>query len=101
MTQNRKKMKELQPLNDNVLLEIIEEKEQKTASGIIIPDSAQEKPEFAKVVALGDIENAGVAAGDMVFYKKFAGTEVDFEGKKFLFIPYGDLLAKVMETEAI
>ena len=94
-------MKELQPLNDNVLLELVQEKEQKTASGIIIPDSAQEKPEFAKVVALGNIENPGVSAGDTVFYKKFSGTEVEFEGKKYLFIPYADLLAKVMETEAI
>ena len=94
-------MKELQPLNDNVLLELVQEKEQKTASGIIIPDSAQEAPEFAKVIALGNIENPGVTAGDTVFYKKFSGTEVDFEGKKFLFIPYADLLAKVMETEAI
>ena len=94
-------MKELQPLNDNVLLELVQEKEQKTASGIIIPDSAQEKPEFAKVVALGNIDNPGIAAGDTVFYKKFSGTEVDFEGKKYLFIPYADLLAKVMETESI
>jgi len=94
-------MKELQPLNDNVLLELVQEKEQKTASGIIIPDSAQEQPEYAKVIALGNIENPGVSAGDIVFYKKFTGTEVDFEGKKYLFIPYADLLAKVMETEAI
>jgi len=94
-------MKELQPLNDNVLLEIVEEKEQKTVSGIIIPDSAQEKPEYAKVVALGNIDNPGIAVGDTVFYKKFSGTEVDFEGKKYLFIPYADLLAKIMETEAI
>jgi len=94
-------MKELQPLNDNVLLELVQEKEQKTASGIIIPDSAQEKPEFAKVVALGNIDNPSIAAGDIVFYKKFSGTEVDFEGKKYLFIPYADLLAKVMETESI
>ena len=94
-------MKELQPLNDNVLLELVQEKEQKTASGIIIPDSAQEKPEFAKVVALGNIDNPGIAAGDIVFYKKFSGTETEFEGKKYLFIPYADLLAKIMETERI
>jgi chaperonin GroES len=94
-------MKELQPLNDNVLLELIIEKEQKTASGIIIPDSAQEKPEYAKVVALGNIEKPGITVGDTVFYKKYTGTEVDFEGKKYLFIPYEDLLAKIMKTEAI
>jgi len=94
-------MKELQPLNDNVLLELVQEREQKTASGIIIPDSAQELPEYAKVIALGNIENPGVSVGNTVFYKKFSGTEVDFEGKKYLFIPYADLLAKVIETESI
>ena len=95
-------MKELQPLNENVLLELSEEfKETKTASGIIIPDTAQEKPQMAKVVALGNVENPGVGAGDVVIYKKFSGTEVDFEGKKFLFIPYADLLAKIVETESI
>ncbi|OQX79115.1 MAG: molecular chaperone GroES [Bacteroidetes bacterium 4484_249] len=95
-------MKELQPLNENVLLELTEEfTETKTASGIIIPDTAQEKPQMAKVVALGNIENPGVSAGDVVIYKKFSGTEIDFEGKKFLFIPYADLLAKIVETEEI
>lgn len=95
-------MKELQPLNENVLLEISDEfTETKTASGIIIPDTAQEKPQMAKVMALGNIENPGVGVGDVVIYKKFSGTEVNFEGKKYLFIPYADLLAKIVETESI
>ncbi len=94
-------MKELQPLQQNVLLEVIEEKEQKTAAGIIIPDTVAEKPQYGRVVALGNIENPGIAVGDMVFYKKFAGTEVEYENKKLLFIPFADLLAKIVETEAI
>ncbi len=95
-------MKELQPLNENVLLEISEEfTESKTRGGLIIPDTAKEKPQMAKVAALGNIENPGVAAGDVVIYKKYAGTEVEFDGKKFLFVPYADLLAKIVETEAI
>ena len=94
-------MKDLQPLNDNVLLELTEEKEQKTASGIIIPDSAKEKPEYAKVVAIGNIDNPGISVGDTVFYKKYSGTEIEFDGKNYLLIPYADLLAKIMETEAI
>lgn len=88
-------MKTLQPLNDNVLLEIVEDKEQKTASGIYIPDSAKEKPKHATVVALGQIEKPEVAVGDVVYYKKFSGTELEFEGKKYLFVPYEDLLAKL------
>ncbi len=95
-------MKELQPLNENVLLDITEGKEQqKTASGIIIPDTAREKPAYAKVVAIGNIENPGITVGDTVFYKKFSGTELDFESKKYLIVPYADLLAKIVETEEI
>lgn len=95
-------MKELQPLNENVLLDISDDKaEQTTASGIIIPDTAKEKPQYAKVVAIGNIENPGISVGDMVVYKKFGGTEFEFEGGKYLMIPYADLLAKIVETEAI
>ncbi|MCY1720094.1 co-chaperone GroES [Prolixibacteraceae bacterium Z1-6] len=95
-------MKELQPINQNVLLEITEDKSQQTtASGIIIPDSAVEKQEIAKVVAVSTIENAEIAPGDEVLYKKYAGTEIDFDGKKYLLLPYSEILSKVVETESI
>ncbi len=95
-------MKELQPINQNVLLELTEDKaEQTTASGIIIPDSAKEKQEVAKVVAISNIENAEIAPGDEVLYKKYAGTEIDFDGKIYLLLPYSEILSKVVETESI
>ena len=95
-------MKELQPINQNVLLELSEDKAvQKTASGIIIPDSAQEKQEIAKVMAVSNIENAEIAPGDEVLYKKYAGTEIDYNGKKYLLLPYAEILSKVVETESI
>lgn len=95
-------MKELQPLNQNVILDLTGEKaEQKTAGGIIIPDTAKEKPQMAKVVAVGNVENPGISVGDTVFYKKFSGTELEYEGNKYLVIPYADLLAKIVETEEI
>ena len=95
-------MKELQPINQNVLLELSEDKsEQTTASGIIIPDSAKEKQEVAKVIAISNIENAEIAPGDEVLYKKYAGTEIDFDGKKYLLLPYSEILSKVVETESI
>ena len=95
-------MKELQPLNQNVILDLTEEnKEQKSAGGIIIPDTAKEKPQMAKVVAVGNVENPGISVGDTVFYKKFSGTELEYEGRKYLVIPYADLLAKIVETEEI
>jgi chaperonin GroES len=73
-------MRELQPVNQNVILDVSEEvTEQKTAAGIIIPDTAAvEKPKFAKVVALSNIEGPEIAVGDVVFYKEYSGTEGDF-----------------------
>lgn len=95
-------MKELQPLNENVLLDMSEdEAQQTTASGIIIPDTAKEKPQYARVVAIGNVENPEISVGDTVFYKKYSGTEFEFDGNKFMMVPYADLLAKVVETEAI
>jgi len=95
-------MKELQPINQNVLLELTEDKsEQTTASGIIIPDSAKEQQEVAKVVAISNIENAEIAPGDEVLYKKYSGTEIDFDGKKYLLLPYSEILSKIVETESI
>jgi len=95
-------MKELQPINQNVLLEITEDNSpQTTASGIIIPDSAVEKQEVAKVIAISTIENAEIAPGDEVLYKKYTGTEIDFDGKKYLLLPYTEILSKVVETESI
>lgn len=95
-------MKELQPINQNVLLDITDQATGgKTAGGIIIPDSAKEKPKSAKVVALSNIDNAEIAVGDTVFFKEFSGTETEFEGKKYLIIQYEDILAKIVETEKI
>ena len=95
-------MKELQPVNQNVLLDITEDnKERKTASGIIIPDSAKEKNKFAKVVAISNIDNPEIAVGETVLYKEYSGNEIKFEGKNYLLIPYDAILAKIMETESI
>ena len=93
-------MKELQPLQEYVLLEMID-MEEKTSGGIIIPDTAKEKPQYGKVVALGTIENPGIGVGDFVYFKKFSGSEVEYNGRNLLFIPYEDLLAKIVETENI
>lgn len=94
--------KELMPVNQNVIVDLGDQKgEQKTASGIIIPDTAKEKPRFAKVISLANIENIEISIGDTVFFKQYSGTEIEFEGRKYLVLPYADILAKVVETEAI
>ena len=93
-------MKELQPINQHVLLEI-EAKEEKTASGIIIPDTVNEKPQFAKVLAISGIEDPEISVGDVVFYKNFSGTELEFNGKEYLMMPYADILGRLVETDKI
>ncbi len=95
-------MKELQPVNQNVLLDITEENsEQKSSGGIIIPDSAKEKKNFAKVIGLSKIENLEISVGDTVLYKEYSGNEFELNNKKFLLIPYTEILAKIVETESI
>ncbi len=95
-------MRELQPINQNVLLDITEKSaEVTTAAGIIIPDTAKEKPQMAQVVGLSNIDNAEIAVGDTVLFKEYSGTETEFEGKKYLILPYADVLAKIVETESI
>ena len=95
-------MKELQPINQNVLLELSEDNsEQTTASGIIIPESAKEKQEVAKVIAISNIEDAEIAVGDEVLYKQYAGTQIDFDDKKYLLLPYAEILSQIVVTESI
>lgn len=95
-------MKELQPVNQNVLLDLTEDrKEQKSAGGIIIPDIARERKNIAPIVGLSNISNAEIAIGDIVIYNPHSGNEIEFEGKKYLVIQYADIWAKVVETEEI
>lgn len=92
----------LKPLGDRIVIELLEE-EQTTASGIVLPDSAKEKPQEGKVVAVGTgrITDNGekvaleVAQGDRVIYSKFAGTEVKYEGNEYLILRETDVLAVV------
>jgi len=95
-------MKELQPVNQNVLLALPNNSEEsKTASGLIIPETAKEKQNIAQVVAMSNIDNSEVAVGDQVMYNGFSGTETEFEGKKYLLIQYSDIMAKIVETDEI
>lgn len=95
-------MKELQPINQQVCLDItVSNQVRKTSSGIIIPDSVNERSNVAPIVWMGVIENAAVKPGDTVLYKPYGGTEIEFEGKKYLFLAYTDILAKVVETDQI
>lgn len=85
----------IKPLADRVLIEPIEA-ETKTASGIIIPDNAKEKPQKGNVVAVGKgtkDEPMTVKVGDTVLYGKYAGTDLKLEGKDYLIMREADILA--------
>ncbi|MBQ1752121.1 MAG: co-chaperone GroES [Paludibacteraceae bacterium] len=85
----------IKPLADRVLI-LPDAAEEKSAGGIILPDSAKEKPLRGKVVATGNgtkDEEMVVKAGDTVLYGKYAGTEIEFEGTKYLIMRQSDILA--------
>jgi len=87
----------IKPLGARVLVEEVAA-EQKTASGIIIPESAQEKPAKAVVVAVGpgtDSEKIEVKVGDNVLYAKYAGTNIKEDGRDFIILNQTDILAIV------
>jgi chaperonin GroES len=95
-------MANVKPLRDRVLVRRIEEAEQKVG-GIIIPDSAKEKPQEGKVLAVGPgrIDDNGnripldVQVGDVVIYSKYGGTEVKYDGEEYLILSARDVLAVV------
>jgi chaperonin GroES len=92
----------LKPLGDRIVIELVES-EEKTASGIVLPDSAKEKPQEGKVVAVGTgrvLENGErvapeVSVGDSIIFSKYAGTEVKFEGNEYLILRESDILAVI------
>ena len=92
----------LKPLGDRLIVKALEE-EQTTASGIVLPDTAKEKPQKGKVLAVGDgkIDDNGsrvpldVAEGDEVLYSKYGGTEIKIDGEELLVLRESDVLAKV------
>ncbi|MEP9409983.1 MAG: co-chaperone GroES [Candidatus Brocadia sp.] len=92
----------IRPLDDRVVIEPMEA-EEKTPGGIVLPDTAKEKPMKGKVVAVGDgkmLESGKraellVKKGDKVLYGKYAGTEVTLDGKEYLVMRESDILAKI------
>lgn len=92
----------IKPLGDRVVIELVEQ-EEKTASGIVLPDSAKEKPQEGRIVAVGTgrVTESGervaleVSEGDRIIFSKFAGTEVKYDGKEYLILRENDILAVV------
>ncbi|QOR66859.1 co-chaperone GroES [Cytobacillus suaedae] len=90
----------LRPLGDRVVIELVQS-EEKTASGIVLPDSAKEKPQEGKIIAVGTgrvLENGErvaleVSVDDRIIFSKYAGTEVKYEGAEYLILRESDILA--------
>jgi chaperonin GroES len=93
-------MAKIRPLADKVLIKRLEA-EERTAGGIVLPDTAKEKPKKGRVIAVGDgkqLESGGkvtfqVRAGDTVLFGSFAGTEVTLEGEEYVLMAEDDILA--------
>ena len=92
----------IKPLEDRVVIQTVEA-EQTTSFGLVLPDTAKEKPQEGKVVAVGPgrLDDNGkrvpvdVAEGDLVIYSKYGGTEVKYDGEEYLILSARDILAVV------
>jgi len=91
---------DLKPLGDRIVVKPKDEDESTTASGLVIPDTAKEKPQLGEVIAVGPGEfkdgervPVDVSVGDLVFYSKYGGTEVKYEGDDYLILSSRDVLA--------
>ncbi len=92
----------IQPLSDRLVLKVVETSEEKTKSGLYVPDTAKEKPQEGEVVAVGPgaLNDKGeriamqIAVGDKVIFSKYGGMEVKIDGEEYLIMSERDILAK-------
>lgn len=92
----------VEAISDRIVIEVVET-EEKTASGIVLPDTAKEKPQEGRVVAVGAgrvLDNGQrvapeVEVGDRIIFSKYAGTEVKYDGKEYLILRESDVLAVI------
>ena len=95
----------IQPLGDKILVKLLDEQD-KTAGGIILPDSAKEKPQEGKVMAVGKgklledgtLRPLEIKVGDTILFAKYSGTEVTHEEKEFLILREDDVLAVLKDS---
>lgn len=87
----------IKPFEDRVLVEPEEAGETKTKGGIVIQDTAKEKPRTGKVIEVGTDEELAenIKVGDKIVFAKFVGDEIEFEGKKYLIVSRSDILAVI------
>ncbi len=87
----------VKPLGERLLIKPIKE-EEKTEGGIVLPDSAKEKPMKAEVIAVGEkVDEIDLVPGDKVIYSKYSGTEIKIDDEEYIIIDAEDILAKIEE----
>lgn len=94
------------PMTDHIVLQAVES-EEITASGLVIPDSAKEKPQHGEVLSVGPgkmndagvVESVDLESGDRVLYQKYTGQEVTVDKEDYLIIKFGDVLAKLEDEK--
>ncbi|MEJ5240137.1 MAG: co-chaperone GroES [Anaerolineales bacterium] len=86
----------IQPLGARVLIRPLEQ-EARTASGLLLPETAKEKPQMGLVIAVGDDEEIKVKVNDKVLFAKYSGTEFKMDGQEYLLMDANDILARVVE----
>jgi len=94
----------IKPLGDRVVVKVVEVAEEKTKSGLFVPDTAKEKPQEAEIMAVGpgSLNDKGervaidVAVGDKIIFSKYGGMEIKLDGETFLILTERDILAKII-----
>ena len=84
------------PLGERALVKMVE-REETTSSGIVLPDTAKEKPQTAEVVAVGEDEEIKVSQGDVIVFAKYSGTEIKLNGDDYMILDADDILGIVEE----
>ena len=82
------------PLGERALVKMVE-REEKTASGIVLPDTAKERPQTAEVVAVGEGDDLKVSQGDIIVFAKYSGTEISLDGEDYMILDADDILGVV------
>ncbi len=86
----------LRPIGERALVKPVEQ-EERTASGIVLPETTKDKPQTARIIAIGDLEDGKVNQGDLVVFAKYSGTEITLDGEDYLILDADHLLGIVEE----
>lgn len=84
------------PIGERTLVKPVE-REEKTASGIVLPETARDQPQMAEVVAIGDSQNGGASEGNLVIFARYSGTKIKLDDEEYLILDSDDLLGIIEE----